>query len=39
LPRNLLGVCSKVFQALIFVEFNSVFNTWSSNSCVIGGPT
>jgi hypothetical protein len=39
LPRNLLGVCSKMFHAPILVEFNSVFNTWSSNSCEIGGPT
>jgi hypothetical protein len=38
-PRNFLEARSKFFHAPLCVQFNSVFNPWSSNSCVIGGPT
>ena len=39
LPRKFLQIFSKVFQALLFVEFNFVLKSWPSNSCAICAPT
>jgi len=39
LPIKFLQKFSNVIQALLSAEFNSVFRSWSSNFCLICGPT
>jgi len=39
LPVKLLQTFSNAFQPLLSVEFNFVLMSWSSNICVVCGPT